>query len=139
MIVVVAIYVVSLEIDVVNSNINLTIDSFVLFFSMTISSIISTSSIVDTLLEIVLSNNITIYDQTNVVDKLIIVIDSFSNIWNNQNTIVNISKNQWIFIIFKFETKLKLVKIYSINSKKQFVIDVTFDKMYTNDKITWAN
>ena len=78
MTIVVAIYVVSFDINVDNSNINLTIDSFVL--SMTISSIMSTSSIVDTLFEIVLLNNITIYDQANVVNKLTIIVDSFSNI-----------------------------------------------------------
>ena len=60
MTIVVAIYVVSLDINVDNSNINLMIDSFILL--ITISLIVSTSSIVDTSLEIVLSNDIIIYD-----------------------------------------------------------------------------
>ena len=33
-------------------------------------------------------------------------------------------------------TKLKLVEIYSIKLKKRLIINVTFDKIYINDKIT---
>ena len=86
MIVVVAIYVVSIEIDVDNFNNNRIINSFVAFFSLTISLIVlillimSTSSIVNTLFEIILLNNIIVYDQTNIVNKLIVIINSFSNI-----------------------------------------------------------
>ena len=100
MIVVVAIYIVSFEINVdissINSLINSSINLFARFSSIITSSIITTFfvTIVDTSFENVLSNDIIVYDQTNVVNKLIVVIDSFSNIWNNQNTIVDISKNQ---------------------------------------------
>ena len=44
-----------------------------------------------------------------------------------------------MLIILKLDTKLKLVKVYSIKSKKRLMIDVTFDKMHANDKITWIN
>ena len=38
-------------------------------------------------------------------------------------------------IISKFDTKLKLVKIYLIKSKKRFIINFTFDKMHANKKL----
>ena len=100
MIVVVAIYIVSFKINVDISSINSLINSSINLFAR-LSSIITSSImitffviIVDTSFENVLSNNIIVYDQTNVANKLIVVIDSFSNIWNDQNIIVDISKNQ---------------------------------------------
>ena len=95
MIVIVAIYVVSFKIDVDNSNIDLTIISFITFFSFTISITTTFSiTIFDASFENILSNKIIVYEQTNVVSKLITITKFFSNIWSNQSTIVDISKNQ---------------------------------------------
>ena len=44
-----------------------------------------------------------------------------------------------MLIILKSNAKLKLVKIYLIKSKKRLIINVTFDKIHANDKITWVN
>ena len=92
--------------------------------------------VIDSTLKHVMSNEITIYDESNAVVRITKMINVYSSIWNDQNTIVDISENQWMFITLKSDVEnLKSIRIYSVEFKNRTIIDVIFDKMHK--KIKW--
>ena len=140
MIVAAVVYVISLIIEVIFDKINI-ITSFVLstmtnchFSQINIKFFIV---FINSTLKHVLFNDVIVYDKSNVTNQIIEMINVFSIIWNDQKIIVDISENQWMSITFKSNAELKSIKMYLINVKNRKIIDVIFDKMHKNDKMTW--
>ena len=116
-------------------NMILSIISSTVFTSTSITSIMSTISQIDFSFEHVLSNEITVYDQ-NVFD-LVNLVNSYQNIFQNNDIIVDIFEKKWMSINLKSKTMFKANKIYSLKIKNRVVIDVTFDKLHEQNKLHW--
>ena len=116
-------------------NMILSIISSTVFTSTSITSIMSTISQIDFSFEHVLSNEITVYDQ-NVFD-LVNLVNSYQNIFQNNDIIVDIFEKKWMSINLKSEAMFKANKIYSLRIKNRAVIDATFDKLHEQSKLHW--
>ena len=128
MIVVAAVYAVFIEFEIVNfsSKTSITTSTFVVNVTFVV---------IDSLLKTQLFSDITVYDSSKIVVRLIVVTKEFLTIWNDQSITVNISKNQWMFIDLKSDVSIKSTKIYSVELKKRKIIDDIFDKMHVDDKM----
>ena len=93
--------------------------------------------VIDSILKHVMSNDVIIYDESNIIACIAEVINVYSAVWNDQNIIVDIFEKQWMSIILKSNVEvLKSTRMYSIESKNRAIIDVIFDKMHKKDKMT---
>ena len=119
----------------ITENMILSIISSTIFTSISVTSIMSTISQIDSSLEHVLFNEITVYDQ-NVFD-LVSLINSYQNIFQNNDIIVNIFEKKWMSINLKSKAMSKANKIYSLRVKNRAVIDATFDKLHEQSKLHW--
>ena len=50
---------------------------------------------------------------------------------------MNILEKKWMLISLKSNIVFKIIKIYSVGQKKKKIIDIIFDKLYEQEKITW--
>ena len=95
--------------------------------------------VIDSTLKHVMSNDVTIYDESNAIARIAKMINAYSSIWNDQDTIVDISENQWMSITLKSNAEnLKSIRIYSAEFKNRAIIDAIFDKMHKKNKMTWS-
>ena len=98
------------------------------------------NSHIDLQLELILSNDIIVYDSSTNAVKLVAVVNEFFQIWDDQNIIVKMLEIEWMSIDFKSKAKsLKSIKVYFVDSKKRTIIDIIFDKMHVDDKMIWIN
>ena len=141
MIIATTIYAISIEIDLSLKVIDIIIIVVITSIITSISIITSKfNSHIDSQLKSILSNDIIVYDSSTNVVKLIAIVNQFSQIWNDQDIIVNMFEIEWIFIDFKSKAEsLKSAKIYFVDLKKRTIIDIIFDKMHVDDKMIWIN
>ena len=85
----------------------------------------------------ILLSKITIYDDFNVRDKLVNVIDNYSNLWNDNEFIVKISVNEWMSIEIIFESKIETTKVYSLDFVDRKLVDEVFDKLHAQNKMKY--
>lgn len=85
--------------------------------------------------ELVMFNDIIIYDFLNKAHMLQFVTEIYSLIWRNFDEIVNISETDWMLINTIFETKLNFFKIYSLSSEDRELVDNEFDDLHRENKI----
>ena len=79
--------------------------------------------------------NVIIYEDENVAEILKTLITKFENVFTDIDQTINISKNQWMFIKLKKKIVLKSFKMYFVDQKKREIINVTFDKFQTQNKL----
>ena len=141
MIIATVVYAILVEIDLSSKTIDIIIIVVITSIITFISIITSKFSFhIDSQLESILSNDIIVYDSSTNVVKLIAIVNEFSQIWDDQDIIVNVFEIEWMSIDFKSKTKsLKSIKIYFVDFKKRTIIDIIFDKMHVDDKIIWIN
>ena len=85
-------------------------------------------------------NDITIFDDSFVFNRLFIVTKTYFDIWRDiEKNIVNIFENQWMFISILSNAKSNVNKIYSFNSKNKQMINKKFDRLHKKDKLIWTN
>ena len=141
MIIATAVYAISVEINLSSRAIDVTV--IVVTTSVVTSISIVTSkfnSHIDSQLESILSNDITVYDSSTNAVKLAAVVNEFPQIWDNQDTIVNVFEIEWMSIDFKLKAEsLKSARVYLVDFKKRTIIDIIFDKMHVDDKMIWIN
>ena len=136
------IYVVSSTTDMISFSFSFS--SFKLNAATNVNSIFVNSKtsffiVIDSTLKHVMSNDVIIYDESNVIARITKMINVYSIVWNDQNITIDIFKKQWISIILKSDVEiLKSTRIYSVEFKNRTIIDVIFDKMHKKDKMTWV-
>ena len=101
------------------------------------SSIVSTST--STSKKRVMFNDIIIYDDSSIYNRLSIVVKAYFEIWKNIDDIVNISKKNWMIIFIIENAKSKTHKIYSLFFENKKLIDEKFDKFHAQNKMQWIN
>ncbi len=100
----------------------------------TVSNLLSTK--VDSDLKSTLSNDITIYDITQMITAIAEIVNSY-DIWTDKKNIVNIFKENWMSITLTFDAKISLTRVYSLSTKDKKLIDEIFDKLHEQHKLTW--
>jgi hypothetical protein len=80
---------------------------------------------------------IIVYDIVTVRQQFFSTAEKFS-LWNKiENTIINVSENEWMSITLKSEFKIETIKVYSMRLKKRELIDEIFDKLHHQNKMHW--
>ena len=100
------------------------------------ASAMSTVSQIDSSLEHVLFSDVIVYEAE--MFELANLMNSYQNIFQNFDFIVNILEEKWMFINFKSETASKLNKMYSLEVKDRSFIDAIFDKLHQQSKLHWT-
>ena len=111
------------EVNAINSAINL-------------SNFIASS--VNVSLKEVLSTDITIYDDVSTRIKFADITASYSKLWNDNEFIVRISKNEWMSIKLKFDVKIETTKMYSLNFANRKLVDEIFDKLHAQERMKYT-
>ena len=89
-----------------------------------------------------MNNNLTIYEKSKIVSRLIEVVQRRSRIWENIEDTIDFSskKRIKILIVTNWQTivDVKLAhKIYSLSQEFKNFIDQKFDKMYAQSRLSW--
>ena len=85
----------------------------------------------------VIFNDIIIYDNAFAYERLFIVADAYSDIWRDNEDIVNIFEKNWMSISTVTDTKSNVSKMYFLKSKNRKIIDKKFDRLHVEDKMNW--
>ena len=107
-------------------------------FSNVASLQISFVSSFDDVIEIVMFNDITIYDDKSAYVRLFIVIEAYSKIWRDIENVMNIFEKDWMITFIVVDVKSEIVKVYSLSSKDKTIIDKKFDKLHVDEKLKWT-
>ena len=92
--------------------------------------------------EIVLFNDVIIYNsESNTVDFFVKIVNDFSTLWHDID-FASMSENKWMRISLKFDWETRVfdkIKIYSLKVKNRELVDKTFDELHRIDKLFWTN
>ena len=94
-------------------------------------------STLNTTTEMITSFDIIVYDELSVQTQLIKVVESYLRLWHDDDSIVNISEEEWMSINLKLEAKIEVFKVYSLKSNDRVFLNETFDKLYTQERIKY--
>jgi hypothetical protein len=85
-----------------------------------------------------LSNEVTIYDNQNMIENFLAVITEF-NIWEKHNFSIIISSEDHMSIDLKLDwaDKLKSNKMYFLDLDERVIIDEIFDNLHAKEKMKW--
>jgi uncharacterized protein (UPF0333 family) len=85
-----------------------------------------------------LSNEVTIYDNQNIIEKFLSIITEF-NIWKEHDISVVISSENHMSISLKsnWADKIKSNRIYSLRSNERVIVDEIFDNLHFKEKMKW--
>ena len=86
----------------------------------------------------VLSTDITIYDDVSTRTKFANVTTSYSELWNDNEFIVRISKNEWMSIELKSDAKIETAKMYSLSLADRKFVDEIFDKLHAQERMKYT-
>ena len=93
-------------------------------------------------MNVVLSNDITVHNSSKRnIQKFSKLIEKYSSLWTDQR-FTNLSKNNWMKLSLKSNWEFKIkkkVKIYSLEQRDRDAVDNIFDKLHTQDRLTWIN
>lgn len=105
---------------------------------MIITHIVAFNAIfeIDLKLEIILFNDVTIYEFNSL--KLVNLIDEYQDLFKDKDMIVAIFKKEWMSIILKSNAILKLTRIYFVERKKREIIDFTLNKLHEKSKMRFS-
>jgi hypothetical protein len=86
--------------------------------------------------EIKLSNDVTIYENKDIVNKILSTVTKF-NIWKKHDISVVISSKNHMSIILKSDwaDKIKSNKIYSLKSEERVIVNEIFDNLHDKEKM----
>ena len=127
------------QLDVIDLIIFVDVVDIVKFELLNVASLqMSFVSSFDDVIEIVMFNDITIYDDKSVYARLFIVTKTYSKIWRDIENIMNIFEKDWMIIFIDVDVKSKIVKVYSLSSKNKTIVDKKFDKLHVDEKLKWT-
>ena len=78
----------------------------------------------------IISFEIIVYDKSTAQVQLIKVVELYSRLWHDDNSTINISKEEWISINLKSNAKIEAFKVYSLESSDRVFLDETFNKLH---------
>ena len=84
-------------------------------------------------------NDITIYDDNSIYNRIFTITDAYLNVWKSTNEIVNVFKNQWMIIFILFDVKSDSTKVYSLSFQNRKFVDEKFDRLHKQKKLNWTN
>ena len=89
-------------------------------------------SYVNSLLETVLSNSITIYSEKNVSNYYSEIVNHYLNLWADKECVTKILKLNWMIILLidRWDSKKVTVKMYSTTEKNCDEINKIFNKLH---------
>lgn len=82
-------------------------------------------------------NEIIVYDDNFVYNRLSTIAEVYFNIWKNIENIVNISEKNWMSIHINLESKSDAFKMYSLELKDCKLVNLKFDKLSWQKKMKW--
>ena len=89
--------------------------------------------------EIVINNEITIYETKVSQNAIKQVVEIYFVLWSNDNdSTMKISESDWMSITLLSEAKISSVKIYSVESKNKQLIDDMFDKLHEQSRMKYS-
>ena len=87
-----------------------------------------------------MSIDIIVVDEQFICNRLFTIANAYSKIWRDiEKNIVNISKNQWMFISILLYAKSNVNKINFFNSKNKKIINKEFDRFHKKNKLSWID
>ena len=106
------------------------------------SRVIKSTREVKKKLKIKMNNEITLYEKSKTIERLMKVVRRHLKIWENTEDIIDLSskKHMKVLIITNWQTTIdvKLAhKIYSLSQEFKNFIDQKFDKMHAQDRLSW--
>ena len=114
-----------------------------------VSSITSTSSVISATSEAFVTSasnqkfvtftDITVYDTSFVAQAIVAVAEVFLNFWKDDDFIVNLSSDEWMFITLQSDAKLTSSKIYFVSQTDKNFIDKKFDKLQQQNKLKFIS
>ena len=108
------------------------------FTFITIVNSFSIFEILTSFVEIIMFNDIIIYDDETIFNQITKTTNVYSNLWTSSTNTINISKNQWMIISTLFDVKFEIFKIYSLNFENKKLIDEKFDRFHKKRKMSWT-
>ena len=133
----VVIYVVVVVVDI-NFSITSVISSFVIILSQI--SMFTVANIFTSLIEIVLFNDIIVYN-FDELDSFVKIVEKFSTLWQNID-FVKMWKENWMKISLKNDWKKRVsekTKMYFLNAKNRKLMNKIFDDLHRIDRMFWIN
>lgn len=89
-------------------------------------------------LEIVLSNDIIVYDDASICARLSTIAKIFLNIWQEKTTeTIKLFEKEWMSIDIISDVKSKSSRIFRLSKQNQKVIDKKFDELHRQEKMSW--
>jgi hypothetical protein len=90
-------------------------------------------------MKIKLSNDIIVHEDETIATKFDVVIFKFV-IWDEHDTFVNISSDNYMSIILKsnWANKIKSNKIYSLELDERKIVNEIFDNLHFKSKMKWS-
>ena len=87
-------------------------------------------------IETITHNEITIYDDGSIYNRLFTIVETYSNIWHESESAINVSKKNWMLILMILNVKSNGSKMYSLSSKDKKIVDKKFDRLYLEKKMS---
>lgn len=96
------------------------------------------ATVIDPQLEHVLPNGVTIYGGEDAVSTLGSVVAEYEDVFIDTGATIDIPEEQWMPIHLLPGTKAKSSKVYPLGQKDREVVDVTFDKLQQQGKLSFT-
>ena len=104
--------------------------------STVLASAMFTISQIDFNLKHVLFSDVTVYETE--ISELANLMNSYQNIFQDSDSIVDISEKKWMSINLKIDAVSKSNKMYFLDVKDRSFIDAIFDKLHQQNKLHWT-
>ena len=85
----------------------------------------------------ILSNEITVYENSETIKKIIAITKKISQIWSSISKMINFSSERWMKIKINDDFS-KFAKVFRISSKNKIFINKKFDVLHAQNKIKWS-
>lgn len=101
-------------------------------------STMNATTTIDTNLEHVLPNGVTVYGNEEAFNALSAIVAEFDDVFTDSGSTIDLPEDQWMPIPVKPGTKPKPSKVYPIGQKDREVVDATFDKLQQQGKLRFS-
>ena len=93
---------------------------------------------IDSSLEYVMPNGVTIYGKPEAAEPLAQLLDEQQDLFIDQGQTVDIPEEEWMPIRLKPGATSKPARVYPVGQKDKEVVGNTFDKLHEQGKMYWS-
>lgn len=86
----------------------------------------------------ILQNKVTVYDDAMACQKIAIVVEVHSTIWNSKFDTINISSFEWMKINTISKTKSNSFRVFKFDEKDKAMMNKEFDLYQKTRKMSWT-